>query len=114
MNVILIQIDEAHSNAWPLSINELLDVEQPKPQRTYDDRISRANEFVMKYEPPYPVFIDGWSNDFAELFRAWPDKYHCVNKDLIVVAKSEYHSGDDKEATVMEDCTVVLEELINR
>lgn len=111
LNVILVQIDEAHSDAWPINIDKLLAIEQPKPQKTFKDRVDRANQFISKYRPPYPVYIDGWDNTFSELFRAWPDKYHCINKDLIVVAKSEYHTDGKKEAVIMEDYTVLLEKL---
>ena len=120
ISVILIQIDEAHSSAWPMAIDDKFKVEQPEPQSSLDDRFNRANYFVNTYKPPYPVYVDTWNNDFAELFRAWPDKYHCINKEFEVIAKSEYYVGsseehnndDEKEATVIEDCTEVLEKLI--
>lgn len=110
--VILIQIDEAHSTAWPMAINHLLNVEQPEPHKTFNDRLERVKQFMENYNPPYPVYVDNWDNEFAELFKAWPDKYHCINKNLQVVAKSEYHSDDKREATIIEDCTDVLERLI--
>lgn len=113
ISVILIQIDEAHSTAWPMSINDTLKVEQPDPQKSLDDRFNRAKYFVDTYHPPYSVYIDTWDNDFAEMFRAWPDKYHCINEDFEVITKSEYYNDeDDKEATVIEDCTDVLKKLI--
>lgn len=114
IKVILIQIDEAHSTAWPLSINAILNVEQPKPQQTFEDRIERANHFIQNYQPPYDVLIDGWDNQFAELFRAWPDKYHLVDKNMMVIAKSEYGIEGAKEAVILEDCTVVLQKLIDQ
>lgn len=79
---------------------------------TFEDRINRAKYFIDKYNPPYPVYIDGWSNEFAEKFRAWPDKYHCIDNKLNVIAKSEYHRDEAREATVIEDCTIVLEKLL--
>lgn len=112
INVILIQIDEAHSNAWPLAINTLLKVEEPIPQKTFEDRVKRANYFKETYNPPYTVLIDGWSNTFAETFRAWPDKYHLVNENLEIVAKSEYYSDGDSDALIINDCIIVLENLI--
>ena len=112
IDVILVQVDEAHSTAWPLSVDHLFNVDQVEPHKTFDDRIGRANHFVNKYQCPYKVFVDTWSNDFANIFRAWPDKYHCINDELTIVAKSEYHSTDMKEATVVEDCTLVLEKLL--
>jgi len=114
INVILVQIDEAHSTAWPMSINDTLKIDQPEPQKTFDDRVNRANYFIDNYHPPYPVYIDTWNNDFAEMFRAWPDKYHCIDNDLKVIAKADYYTDDDKEATIIEECTVVLEKLIKK
>ena len=112
ISIILIQIDEAHSTAWPMAIDTLLYVDKVEPQKTFEDRISRANYFVEKYNPPYPVYIDTWQNEFANTFMAWPDKYHFINKDFVVLAKSEYHSEGKKEAVIMEDYTVLLEKYI--
>lgn len=112
INVILIQIDEAHSSAWPVAIDTILGVDQPEPQKTFEDRVTRAHEFITKYNPPYEVYIDGWNNEFAELFRAWPDKYHCINKDFQVIAKAEYHKEEDAmEAKVIKDYTDLILEL---
>ncbi|AYV82006.1 MAG: hypothetical protein Homavirus2_10 [Homavirus sp.] len=111
LNIILIQLDEAHSDAWPVAIETILGVEQPKPQQCFQDRINRANQFVNMYNPPFDVYIDGWNNEFAELFRAWPDKYHCVqkiNSDFKLIAKSKYHKHGDVEAKVVEDYTDLL------
>lgn len=113
INIILIQIDEAHSTAWPLSINAILNIEQPEPQKTFEDRINRANYFVDKYHPPYNVYIDGWDNQFAELFRAWPDKYHLIDQNMMILAKSDYGTEGEKEAVIVEDCTILLQNLIN-
>jgi hypothetical protein len=115
LNVILVQIDEAHSDAWPVAINSLLGVSEPKVQQCLQDRVDRANEFVSKYNCPYPVYVDSWDNRFAELFRAWPDKFHCVdNKTLTVIAKSEYYkdTNDYNEAKIIDDYTVLLEKLM--
>ena len=114
INILLIQIDEAHSSAWPMAIDSLLNVDKVEPHKTFEDRVLRANYFVEKYAPPYPVYIDAMTNEFADLFRAWPDKYHCINKDFKVIAKADYHSEGDKEAVIMEDCTVVLERLFKK
>lgn len=113
-NIILVQIDEAHSTAWPMYIDNLLDVEVPEPQKTFKDRVDRANYFVENYNPPYEVHVDGWNNEFAEMFRAWPDKYHCVDNELTVIAKSDYHSDEDKEALIVEDYTDLLTKLFDK
>lgn len=112
VNVILIQIDEAHSSAWPMALDD-----QPNPQSSFEERVERANLFVEKYKPPFAVYIDGWDNIFAETFRAWPDKYHCVDNTLKVIAKAEYgmeHVKGEKEAVVLEDYTVLLKRLIGK
>jgi hypothetical protein len=114
LNVILIQIDEAHSTEWPVAIEQNIGQETPEPHKCFEDRLKRANEFVTKYNPPFNVIVDGFSNDFAEKFRAWPDKYHCVDSSLKVFAKSEYHLEGDSEAKIIVDCTVLLEQLINK
>ena len=49
INIILIQIDEAHSTAWPMAIDTLLQVNNVEPQKTFQDRIDRAKYFIEKY-----------------------------------------------------------------
>jgi len=112
INLILIQIDEAHSEAWPVGI-ETLNVLPVKPQRTFQDRIARAQYFVDNYKPPFTVYVDGWNNQFAELYRAWPDKYYCVDKDLKVIGKSEYNKEGSEEALVVVDLIDFLNKLMN-
>jgi hypothetical protein len=111
IKVVLVQIDEAHSSGWPMALDE-----QPEPQSNFQERVDRATQFVERYEPPYDVYIDGWDNQFAETFRAWPDKYHAVDNKLRVFAKAEYGTGHDghQEAVVIEDYCDLLEMLINR
>lgn len=111
--VILIQIDEAHSEAWPMALEN-----QPTPQHNFDERVSRANDFARGVENvrppcPYPVYVDDWSNAFAEKFRAWPDQYHCVDRNLHVVGKSEYGIEGEQEALVLQDYTILLEKLMS-
>ncbi len=110
--VILVQIDEAHSIEWPMAIDSTFDVIQPETHKTFDDRISRANYFVNNYNPPFDIYVDGWNNEFAEIFQAWPDQYYCINKEFQIISKSEYYLEGDNEATIIEDCTVTLEKLM--
>lgn len=112
LRVILIQIDEAHSSAWPLSIDSIFNVEQPEPHKSFENRLERANHFINKYKPPYEVYVDTWNNEFAETFKAWPDRYHFIDKDYAIVAKSEYYNDTKREAIVIEDCTDVLTRLM--
>ena len=90
---ILIQIDEAHSSAWPIAL-----VNQPEPQKDINDRIIRANEFIVKNSPPFPIYIDKWSNEFAETYHAWPDKYYCINSNFEIIAMSEYGTEGQTDA----------------
>jgi len=110
INVILIQIDEAHTTAWPQAIDVILNVEQPEPHKTFEDRINRAKYFVEKYQPPYNVYIDGWDNKYAELFRAWPDKYYLIDRNKIILAKSKY----TKDGLIIEECIFLLQKLITQ
>lgn len=114
MNVILIQIDEAHSTDWPVYIDAILGIEQPAPQASIEERMARAKQFVQKYNPPFDVYVDKWENSFAQTFRAWPDKFVCCNSDLEIISKSEYHSGNEKEATIIVDYVDLLLELMNK
>jgi hypothetical protein len=43
INFILIQIDEAHSTAWPKGVPNT-----PEPQKNFQDRVDRANKFVLE------------------------------------------------------------------
>lgn len=113
ISIILIQVDEAHSNEWPLAIESVLGVTQPESQKTFNDRVIRAQYFVDNYKPPYTIMIDTWTNEFAEMFRAWPDKYHIINNNFEIIAKSEYHSDKHKDALIVEDCIIALEKLMN-
>lgn len=113
INLILIQISEAHSTAWPLAIEHLLNVSKVEPQKSFDDRVNRANNFINNYNPPYKVYIDSWTNDYEQTFRAWPDKYYLIDNEYKICSKSEYHSDSEKEALVIEDCTLVLSKLLN-
>lgn len=102
---LLVQIEEAHSTAWPIGLDHT-----PKPQADLDDRFQCAKEFVASDKPPsevFPVFVDNWDNAFAQRFRCWPDKFYCIDQDRRVLAHSEY--GD---AILRKDCTLWIEELL--
>jgi hypothetical protein len=102
---ILVQIEEAHSTAWPIGLDHT-----PQPQVNLEERFERAKSFVDTDKPSaevFPVFVDRWDNSFANRFRCWPDKFYCINKDHRVVAHSEY--GD---AVLVKDCATWIEELL--
>lgn len=111
INLILIQISEAHTTAWPMAIEEHFPIDKVDPQKSFEDRVKRANEFVEKFDPPYSVFIDSWNNYYDEIYQAWPDKYFLIDKNMKICAMSTYN---DREATVDVDCVDVLKNLINK
>ena len=107
---ILIQIDEAHSTAWPIGLENT-----PKPQENFDERVERATHFININKPndPFIVKIDGWNNIFAETFRAWPDKYYFINNSYKVLSKSQYGTKGTEDALIKIDCTELICDLIN-
>jgi len=108
---ILVYIDEAQSTAWPIGLENT-----PEPQKSFDERVERANTFVNfdKPEEPFIIKIDGWDNVFAETFHAWPDKYYLIDKNYRVLAKSEYGTENDNDALIKVDCTELICQLLNK
>jgi predicted RNA methylase len=109
IQLILIQIDEAHSSAWPLGLDN-----EVNPHKCFQDRIDRANLFAAM-NPPYNVYIDGWDNEFAETFQAWPDREYFVTKEKIVLKKASYDheiETEENDACVVEEYTDYLEKMI--
>ncbi len=105
ISFILIQIDEAHSTKWPLGLPHT-----PTPQASIEERFQRAREFVEKDNVPFTVLVDTWENSFDKLFRAWPDKYILVDKEMKLLAKSEY--GKYSDALIDKDCYDLILEMI--
>ncbi len=106
INLILIQIDEAHSSdAWPIGLTDV-----PESHKNLDERIKRANDFVLIDTPPFEVYIDMWTNDFAECYHSWPDKYLCIDNNLDIIAMSEY--GKKSDALINVDCVVLIKQLM--
>jgi len=107
IDFILIQIDEAHSTAWPTGLKNNI-----SPQKSLTERFERAKEFIKTDNPPFTVLVDTWSNSFAEKYKAWPDKYYCIDKNFNIIEKSEY--GLKKDALINKDCCEVITELLNK
>lgn len=102
---ILIQIDEAHSTAWNIGIDELVD-----SHKSIDDRLKRANEFAKIC--PFNVYVDTWKNEFAETYTVWPDKYYCFDKTMTIIQHSKHGLYGDEEAIEEIDCTEFIEKLM--
>lgn len=105
---ILIQIDEAHSSSWPVGLSN-----QPEPQSNIEDRLTRANNFVKTDLVPFDTFVDVWSNDFAETYHAWPDKYFMCDSNLKILEISEYGTKGKQDALIQNDCLDVILNFIN-
>lgn len=109
---ILVQIDEAHSSAWPVGLEN-----QPDPQESIEERIEKANTFAtteLTVNDSIYVYVDTWQNDFAETYHAWPDKYYCVDATNTVLVKSEYGNKGQNNAKIKIDCIDVLLNLMNK
>lgn len=108
IRLILIQIHEAHSDAWPVGLTN-----QPTVQKSFQERIDRANKFAVEYNVPYDIYIDGWDDRFEQEFRAWPDRYYLVSmKDLpVITMTSTYNKKMD--ALVDYDCLELVHDLLD-
>ena len=105
IGLILIQINEAHSTLWPNGLKHT-----PTPQKSFEERLERANKFVQEEKCPFTVLVDDWKDSFDRKFRAWPDKYYCVDKNLKIIETSSY--GSKKDALINKDCLELIRELI--
>lgn len=105
IGLILVQINEAHSTLWPTGLKET-----PFPQKSFEERVERANKFVKEENCPFKVLVDSWNNSFDNKFRAWPDKYYCVDSNKKIIETSSY--GSKKDALIDKDCLELIKELI--
>jgi hypothetical protein len=105
---LLVQINEAHSSAWPAGLPD-----QPEPQKCFADRICRAKNFVEQDKPkdPFIIRVDRWDNIFDNKFKTWPDKYYLVDDKYKVLAKSEY--GIKRDGLINLDCFDLLEQILD-
>lgn len=104
---VLVHVDEAHTSAWPIKKTDL------QPHKDIDDRISRANNFMKDVKidnEAFKIYVDDWTNPFAETFRSWPDRYICFDRDYTLIAKSTY--GKDHDAVVDQDCVDLIKQQI--
>lgn len=104
MNVglILIQIEEAHTKKWPLGFQN-----HPINHKSFEHKVERANEFKNKFNQFENVYVDSWSNDFENIYQAWPDKFVLIDKNLKVLEKSEY----SMDATIINDYADIIENM---
>ena len=105
IGIILVQIHEAHSSAWPTGL-----ANQPAPQTCLMDRMARAKELIDEDQPPFPIFVDTWEDGFEQVFHAWPDKFYLIDRDMRILRKSTY--GAHSDALIDEDCIQIVRRMI--
>lgn len=105
-DIVFIQINEAHSNKWPLGLTD-----HPEVHQSYTDRVNRAEKFVSDYNFPYRVLIDGWSDEFESTYHAWPDQYVLIDVNTGVILDMSRFDGPT-EAMVTNDYADVLNRVI--
>jgi len=98
INLVFVHINEAHSVKWPLGLTD-----HPQVHSSIEDRIERAQKFVIDYDFPYTVYIDTWTDDFEKSYQAWPDKYYIIENGTI-----QEHSQYSEDALVTNDYVKML------
>lgn len=113
IKILLVQINEAHSTAWNISLPNA-----PNPQKTFSERVERCNNFVEDHKDKYDddvflIKIDPFDNRFENLFRIWPDEFYLIDSNYRVIAKSEYSSElPERDGVTDIDCNEYIEKLI--
>lgn len=113
IKVILIQIHEAHSTDWPVYLEN-----QPKPQSSYSDRLSRVRDFNKTDLEPlgqyinmiFKVYVDQWNDQFEQRYRSWTDVCYPIDQNMKVVNKST--CGKNADALIDVDCLDLVKTLI--
>jgi hypothetical protein len=108
IKLILVHINEAHTSKWKIGLKN-----HPEPHKSFEDRLHRTREFVNKYNPPYDIYIDKWTNEYDNKYASWPDKYLYVNDKLKIIAKSEYGTDGNMDGVIVKDITEICREIIN-
>lgn len=103
IGLILIQIEEAHTKKWPLGF-----IDHPDNHNTFEQRVSRANQFASRFYQFDNVYVDGWNNDFEQTFQAWPDRFVLIDKNLVILEKSEYSMN----AIIINDYADIISSII--
>ena len=103
IQVLMIYIQDAHTEKWKIGLDN-----HPPPQKDFADRVSRANTFQQQYQTPYATLVDGWDNEFSNIYHSWPDRYILLDAKKTILQYSEYGSEGDMDGKVLVDCTTVL------
>ena len=90
---VMVYIREAHaSDEWPLG------TVCSRPQhKAIEDRLAAAREFATNYAFDTLMVVDSISNEFNNVFAAWPERYFCVhNGKLVYIAAPDGELGFDR------------------
>lgn len=105
--VYLVQIQEAHSTAWPAGLDPV------EPHRDLDARVARAAEAAK--ESPFPILVDTMEDVFEKTMHAWPDRYIVVDPEThgITHYTSYHHTSDAQyDARPVVDFLTMLDSLL--
>lgn len=78
--------------------------DHPDNHKDFEDRLTRAVAFREKYGIKFELYVDYWSNEFENLFQAWPDKYYLIDSDKKVLERCEHN----EEAQIINDYAKIL------
>lgn len=108
--LILVQIEEAHTNAWPIGKEY-----QPDNHKSMEERTEHANTFVQMYNPPFPVLVDNFDDNlYEETFHSWPDKYYYFDRNFNVIEHSTYHQDPDRDGMVKIDVVDLIKQICEK
>lgn len=72
---VVVYLMEAHAkDQWPLGNH--VEIEQHK---SLEDRIAAAEAFIKRFDCKVPVLVDTMSNQFNDLFAAWPERFFVIH-----------------------------------
>jgi len=104
----MIYIAEAHSTKWKIGNAATA----PPPHKDFDDRLDRAMKFAQDSKCPFPLYVDTWEDNYLLKTHAWPDRFYLIDKNWTILETSEYGTSGDMDATVLVDCTTLLDQLL--
>ena len=127
--LILIYINEAHTEAWPIGGLPLYDPTDPGAlrssvphgpgQTSFEDRVANMGALASKLPATLKDCIswavDTWcdpcdfgSPTFENVFHAWPDRFVRLDKDDKIVDISVYGNQDEENAVLVNDYAASL------
>ncbi len=93
----------------------------PKPQKDFEDRVSRLADFVDAARVPLDcshlsLCVDAWAADvttptYENVMHAWPDQFVIVDESLTILEENVFGTGK-KDAMVLNDYGDKLHRLV--